>query len=131
MSNVFASPHPLVAHKLSRMRNKDTEPKKFRELVREIAALLLVEHVGPRDVGGREVGVVLPVVRFVHARREWLEVARGDVPGVNATIADAAGIAHGTLPSAGATLATPVARNRFIARSLLLPPGRCEASARM
>ena len=43
MSNVFASPHPLVAHKLSRMRNKDTEPKKFRELVREIAALLCYE----------------------------------------------------------------------------------------
>ena len=43
MSNVFASPHPLVAHKLSRMRNKDTEPKKFRELVREVAALLAYE----------------------------------------------------------------------------------------
>ncbi len=43
MSNLFASPHPLVAHKLSRMRNKDTEPKKFRELVREIAALLCYE----------------------------------------------------------------------------------------
>jgi uracil phosphoribosyltransferase len=43
MSNVFASSHPLVAHKLSRMRNKDVEPKKFRELVREIAALLCYE----------------------------------------------------------------------------------------
>ena len=43
MSNVFASPHPLVAHKLSRMRNKNIEPKKFRELVREIAALLCYE----------------------------------------------------------------------------------------
>jgi len=43
MSNVFASPHPLVAHKLSRMRNKDVEPKKFRELVREIAALMTYE----------------------------------------------------------------------------------------
>lgn len=43
MANVFASPHPLVAHKLSRMRDKNTEPKKFRELVREIAALLTYE----------------------------------------------------------------------------------------
>jgi uracil phosphoribosyltransferase len=43
MANVFASQHPLVAHKLSRLRNKDTEPKKFRELVREIAALLAYE----------------------------------------------------------------------------------------
>lgn len=43
MPNVFASPHPLVAHKLSRMRDKRTDPKKFRELVREIAALLAYE----------------------------------------------------------------------------------------
>lgn len=43
MNNVFASTHPLVAHKLTRLRNKDTEPKKFRELVREIAALLAYE----------------------------------------------------------------------------------------
>jgi len=43
MSNVFASPHPLVAHKLSRLRDKNIEPKKFRELVREIAALLAYE----------------------------------------------------------------------------------------
>jgi len=43
MSNIFASTHPLVAHKLSRLRDKNTEPKKFRELVREIAALLAYE----------------------------------------------------------------------------------------
>lgn len=43
MDNVFASQHPLVAHKLSRMRDKRTDPKKFRELVREIAALLAYE----------------------------------------------------------------------------------------
>jgi uracil phosphoribosyltransferase len=43
MSNVFPSPHPLVAHKLSRLRDISTEPKKFRELVREIAALLTYE----------------------------------------------------------------------------------------
>ena len=43
MPNVFASQHPLVAHKLSRLRDRSTEPKKFRELVREIAALLAYE----------------------------------------------------------------------------------------
>jgi uracil phosphoribosyltransferase len=43
MENVFASHHPLVAHKLSRMRDKNTNPKKFRELVREIAAFLAYE----------------------------------------------------------------------------------------
>ncbi len=43
MPNVFPSPHPLVKHKLTRLRDKNTEPKKFRELVREIAALLAYE----------------------------------------------------------------------------------------
>ncbi|MBL8089621.1 MAG: uracil phosphoribosyltransferase [Anaerolineales bacterium] len=43
MSTVQESKHPLVAHKLSRLRDKDTEPKKFRELVREIAGLLAYE----------------------------------------------------------------------------------------
>src|SRR5512134_3533436 len=54
MSNVYSSTHPLVAHKLSRLRDKRTEPKKFRELVCEIAALLAYEAtpdlaVTPRD----------------------------------------------------------------------------------
>jgi len=43
MSMVFASSHPLVAHKLTVLRSTDTEPKKFRELIREIAALLTYE----------------------------------------------------------------------------------------
>lgn len=43
MSNVFESSHPLVAHKLSRLRNNDTDSKKFRELIREIANLLTYE----------------------------------------------------------------------------------------
>ena len=43
MSTVHASKHPLVAHKLSRLRDKNTEPKKFRELVQEIAGLLAYE----------------------------------------------------------------------------------------
>ncbi len=43
MDNVFPSPHPLVAHKLARLRSKTTEPKKFRELVRELAGLMAYE----------------------------------------------------------------------------------------
>jgi len=43
MQSVFPSNHPLVAHKLSLLRDKKTEPKKFRELVREISALLTYE----------------------------------------------------------------------------------------
>jgi uracil phosphoribosyltransferase len=40
---VFESQHPLVKHKLSLLCNVSTEPKKFRELVRELAMLLCYE----------------------------------------------------------------------------------------
>lgn len=43
MKNIFPSSHPLVAHKLTRLRNQETDPKKFRELMREISALIACE----------------------------------------------------------------------------------------
>jgi len=43
MAQVYPSTHPLVQHKLALLRDKDTEPKKFRELIREIAILLAYE----------------------------------------------------------------------------------------
>ncbi|MEJ2607265.1 MAG: uracil phosphoribosyltransferase, partial [Anaerolineales bacterium] len=42
-TNVFASTHPLVAHKLSKLRREDVVPKKFRELIRELSTLLTYE----------------------------------------------------------------------------------------
>ena len=55
MSNVFESRHPLVAHKLSRLRDIKTDPKKFRELVQEIAALLLYEATSDLAITPRPV----------------------------------------------------------------------------
>jgi len=43
MDNVFPSPHPLVAHKLTLLRDKRTDPQTFRTLVREMATLLTYE----------------------------------------------------------------------------------------
>jgi uracil phosphoribosyltransferase len=43
MDNIFLSKHPLVKHKLTKLRDKATKPKKFRELIREIAILLAYE----------------------------------------------------------------------------------------
>jgi uracil phosphoribosyltransferase len=43
MDNIFLSKHPLVKHKLTKLRDKATKPKKFRELIREIAMLLAYE----------------------------------------------------------------------------------------
>ncbi len=43
MANIFPSTHPMVAHKVTLLRDKNTEPKKFRELIREIATLITYE----------------------------------------------------------------------------------------
>lgn len=43
MSKLMISKHPLLAHKLSKLRDTKTEPKKFRELIREMAGLLAYE----------------------------------------------------------------------------------------
>lgn len=43
MSNIYESKHPLVIHKLTKLRDTNTSPKKFRELTREISALLTYE----------------------------------------------------------------------------------------
>lgn len=63
MSTVYASKHPLVAHKLSRLRDKNTEPKKFRELVREIAGLLAYEATADLQTAPRELETPLARMR--------------------------------------------------------------------
>lgn len=55
MTNVFASTHPLVVHKLTRLRDKQTDPKKFRELIREISGLLAYEATQDLQVTSRMV----------------------------------------------------------------------------
>ena len=59
MENVFVSNHPLICHKVSKLRSKTTEPKKFRELVREIAGLLTYEAT--RDLEVEPVEVETPL----------------------------------------------------------------------
>lgn len=56
---VFESTHPLVKHKLTLLRNKNTGPKKFRELVRELAMLLCYEATS--DLGLKKVTVESPM----------------------------------------------------------------------
>ena len=40
---IHESQHPLVKHKLTKLRDKETKSKKFRELIREISTLLAYE----------------------------------------------------------------------------------------
>jgi uracil phosphoribosyltransferase len=44
-----------VAHKLARLRDTNTDPKRFRELVREIAGLLAYEATADLATTPREV----------------------------------------------------------------------------
>jgi len=60
MENVYPSSHPLVAHKLTKLRSKDTEPKKFRELIREISALLTYEAT--QDILNAPITVETPLM---------------------------------------------------------------------
>jgi uracil phosphoribosyltransferase len=59
MSNVHVSTHPLVRHKLTMLRRVETESKKFRELVRELAIMLCYEATA--DLGLDEVTVQSPM----------------------------------------------------------------------
>jgi uracil phosphoribosyltransferase len=62
MENLYPSNHPLVKHKLSRLRDRDTEPKKFRELVREIAALLAYEATADLETVPRQLTTPLALM---------------------------------------------------------------------
>ena len=59
MSNVHVFDHPLIQHKLSILRDKDTGAKAFRELVSEIATLMCYEAT--RDLPMEEVLIETPV----------------------------------------------------------------------
>lgn len=56
---VYESTHPLVAHKVSKLRDKGTEPRKFRELVREVSALLTYEATA--DLRTDDIEVMTPL----------------------------------------------------------------------
>ncbi|MEX1166893.1 MAG: uracil phosphoribosyltransferase [Hydrogenophaga sp.] len=51
--------HPLVQHKLTLMRRKDTSTKSFRELVHELSALLAYEIT--RDMPMQEIDIETPL----------------------------------------------------------------------
>ena len=50
---VYELKHPLIEHKLTNLRNKDTDTKLFRESLNEIAGLMVYEAT--KDLKLREV----------------------------------------------------------------------------
>ena len=59
MGSLHVLDHPLIQHKLSILRNKNTPVKEFRELVGEISALMCYEAT--RNLPMKEVEVETPV----------------------------------------------------------------------
>ncbi|MGN0997238.1 MAG: uracil phosphoribosyltransferase [Candidatus Ventricola sp.] len=61
MSTVHVMDHPLIQHKVSLMRDKETGPKEFRELLNEISMLMAYEVT--RDLPLKTVEIETPICR--------------------------------------------------------------------
>lgn len=59
MENVFIFDHPLIQHKVSLLRDKNTSAKEFRELVAEISTMMGFEVT--RDIPLKEVEIETPI----------------------------------------------------------------------
>ena len=59
MSVIHVSTHPLIQHKVTILRNKETESRKFRDLIREITILLAYEAT--KDLALKPVKVQTPL----------------------------------------------------------------------
>ena len=59
MENVFIMNHPLIKHKISMIRNKNTGTNEFRKLIEEIAVLMGYEAL--RDLPTEDVEIETPI----------------------------------------------------------------------
>ena len=73
MSKVCVFDHPLIQHKLSILRDKNTSVKEFRELISEIAMLMCFEAT--RDMPVEEVEIETPVAKATVKRLAGKKVA--------------------------------------------------------
>jgi uracil phosphoribosyltransferase len=90
---IHVSTHPLVKHKIARLRDTGTEPKAFRELVGEISQLLLYEatadlplsHINVRtplaDCKGDVVKVRVGIIPILRAGLGMAEAMLRMLPG--------------------------------------------------
>lgn len=59
MNNIFVFDHPLIQHKMTFLRDKNTRTKEFRELMSEISMLMAYEVT--RDLPLEEIQVETPI----------------------------------------------------------------------
>ena len=67
MSGVVLVDHPVLAHRVTQLRDRDTGGDTFRQLVSEVSGLLAYEAL--RDLGTTEVTVDTPVAPGAAGRR--------------------------------------------------------------
>ena len=66
MSKVHVIDHPMVQHKLSIMRDKETGPKDFRQLLQEISLLMGYEIT--REIPLEEIQIETPICKMTAKR---------------------------------------------------------------
>jgi uracil phosphoribosyltransferase len=85
MAAVSVSTHPLLRHKLARLRHRETSPPAFRELVYEISQVLLYEAT--RELPLRDVMIPTPLT---DCKGEEIDAKVGLVPVLRAGLGMAA-----------------------------------------
>ena len=59
MGKIYVFDHPLIQHKVAQIRDKNTNPRDFRQLVKEIAMLMTYEST--RDLKLEDVDIETPI----------------------------------------------------------------------
>ena len=73
MGKIMVFDHPLIQHKVSMMRDKNTTSKEFRDLAREVAMLMAFEVT--RDLPTQDVDIETPICPTTVKMLKGLDVA--------------------------------------------------------
>ena len=73
MGKIMVFDHPLIQHKVSMMRDKNTTSKEFRDLAREVAMLMAFEVT--RDLPTKEVEIETPICKTTVEMLAGMDVA--------------------------------------------------------
>jgi uracil phosphoribosyltransferase len=143
MNNLKLLDHPLLQHKISLLRDKNTIMKEFRELVSEISMLMTYEAT--RDLPLKEVQLETPVaiaktkvisgrkIALVPILRAGLGMASGASELIPAAPVGHIGVCRdgksGAVTEYYCKLPVDIADREVIVMDLLLATGHCSAAA--
>ena len=86
--DIFIMDHPLIQHKLSKIRDKGTGVKQFRELISEITLLMCYEST--RDLPLRESEVETPITvtkaRYISKKLSFIPILRAGIGMVDGVV---------------------------------------------